>query len=450
MAANYVLLEKIVVGAAGASSVTFSSIPQTGYTDLVVKVSVRSNRVNASDGMNLQFNADTANNYSTRRIYGVGSGTPTSDSLTPYARIFLNDIPGSTATASTFCNTEVYVPNYLLANQKSVSADTTFENNTTAAGLVLLAGIWTGTAAITSIKLYPDGGTLFVQYSTFSLYGVSALGTTPTKAPKALGGDIIETDGTYWYHAFLASGTFTPATTLSCDYLVVAGGGGGGGSMGGGGGAGGLLNGTLGVSTAATVTVGAGGGGGASTVIGVSGSNSVFSSVTATGGGGGGGFSAGPAKGADGGSGGGSTYTATASAASPAGQGNAGGAGGYDGGGGIAGGGGGGAGAAGTAGNTLNVAGGGGNGVNTYSAWATATATGASGYYAGGGGGASNSGGPGGGTSGTGGSGGGAAGNKAGIGNAATVNTGGGGGGGGNGSAGGAGASGIVIVRYAV
>jgi hypothetical protein len=41
MPANYVLLEKITVGAAGASSVTFSGIPQTGYTDLVVKATTR-------------------------------------------------------------------------------------------------------------------------------------------------------------------------------------------------------------------------------------------------------------------------------------------------------------------------------------------------------------------------------------------------------------------------
>lgn len=122
--------------------------------------------------MNLEFNADNANNYSTRRIYGVGFGTPTSDSLTPYARIFLNDIPGSTATASTFCNSEFYVPNYRSSNQKSVSADTAFENNTTAAGLVLLAGLWTGTAAISAIRIYPDGGN-FAQYSTLTLYGIS-------------------------------------------------------------------------------------------------------------------------------------------------------------------------------------------------------------------------------------------------------------------------------------
>jgi hypothetical protein len=45
MTANYVLLEKITVGAAGASSVTFSGIPQTGYTDLVVKLTTRSSAI---------------------------------------------------------------------------------------------------------------------------------------------------------------------------------------------------------------------------------------------------------------------------------------------------------------------------------------------------------------------------------------------------------------------
>lgn len=168
--ANYIPISTVTVGNGGAASIAFNNIPQT-YTDLKVVFSVRGTRVNASDGMNLQFNGDTANNYSTRRIYGIGSGTPSSDSLTPYARIFLNDIPASTATASTFCNSEFYVPNYLSSNQKSVSADTAFENNTTTAGLVLLAGLWTGTAAISSITLYADSGNI-AQYSTATLYGI--------------------------------------------------------------------------------------------------------------------------------------------------------------------------------------------------------------------------------------------------------------------------------------
>ena len=93
-------------------------------------------------------------------------------------------------------------------------------------------------------------------------------------------------------------------------YLVVAGGGGGGTCYGGGGGAGGYR--TLAcksfevtVGTQYTVTVGGGGAGApnpASPVVGVSGSNSVFSTITSAGGGGGSGF---PSPGVAGGSGGG-------------------------------------------------------------------------------------------------------------------------------------------------
>jgi hypothetical protein len=110
-------------------------------------------------------------------------------------------------------------------------------------------------------------GTVLVllQYSTFYLYGVSKLGTTPAIVPYATGGDTIMTDGTYWYHAFTSSGTFTPTKGLSCDVLVVAGGGAGGAELiGGGGGAGGrycISAQSLASGTGYTVTVGAGGAG---------------------------------------------------------------------------------------------------------------------------------------------------------------------------------------------
>lgn len=89
-----------------------------------------------------------------------------------------------------------------------------------------------------------------------------------------------------------------PPGVTSVEYLVVGGGGGGGNGYdnggGGGGGGGMVLTGTLSVTpgTEYTVTVGAGGAGGAdirSNRNGVSGSNSVFASITSLGGGGGGG-----------------------------------------------------------------------------------------------------------------------------------------------------------------
>ena len=72
MPANYVLIEKNSVGAAGASSVTFSGIPQTGYTDLVVKASTRGTRAQTETEMRLTVNG-SATSYSNRALQGNGS-----------------------------------------------------------------------------------------------------------------------------------------------------------------------------------------------------------------------------------------------------------------------------------------------------------------------------------------------------------------------------------------
>ena len=367
MTANYVLLEKITVGAAGASSVTFSGIPQTGYTDLVVKMSVR-NVTNTETTGAVYFNSDTTNaNYSARRILGDGSSASSANTANPY--FFYMDTTGE--TASTFANCEMYIPNYTGSIQKSVSVESVTENNATAALAVMVAGLWTGTAAINTIQIrpYSGGGGNFAANSTFYLYGVAKLGTTPAIVPYATGGDTIMTDGTYWYHAFLSSGTFTPTKGLSADILQIAGGGGSP-QDGGGGGAGGLLAHTAQAltTTGYTVTIGAGGtGSGTSST---NGSNSQFASLTASVGGG---ASVYHSSGATGGSGGGGSAFASpfAGGSGTAGQGNAGGAGG----GGNFSGGGGGAGAVGTAAGGA-IGGNGGDGVSTYSSWGLVTGTG--------------------------------------------------------------------------
>jgi hypothetical protein len=453
MPANYVLLEKITVGAAGASSVTFSGIPQTGYTDLVVKFSGRSARGGAyEDSLKIQFNGDTASNYSSRILQQYNnSASSAAETSVGYATIY-SALDGAIATANTFSSGEIYIPNYTSSNAKSFSIDAVSETNGTQGSDDMSANRWTGTAAISSITLFPYFST-FVQYSTFYLYGVAKLGTTPAIVPYATGGDTIMTDGTYWYHAFLSSGTFTPAKALSCDVLQIAG---GGGSNQGGGGAGGLRAFTSQslTTTGYTVTVGAGGtaGSGNGVTPGGIGNNSQFGALTVSTGGGGGNAGVSGTGGAGGSGGGGAqdSATTTGGAASPSGQGNAGGGnGGYIGNP-YPGGGGGGAGAVGGNATSNNQAGVGGNGVSTYSSWGSVTSTGQniSGtyWYAGGGGGGMNNNA---GSTSSGGNGGGGAGrgfSTAAI--AGTANTGGGAGGTGQGGA--AGGSGIVIVRYAV
>jgi hypothetical protein len=461
MPANYVLLEKITVGAAGASSVTFSGIPQTGYTDLAVAMSARGSGAYNVDNVKLTANSITS--YGNMMLYISGT-SPASFSAAAQTTDNLSYTSSGNNTANTFGSMSFYIPNYTSSNYKSVSKDFVAENNSaTVFNLGLSATTINSTAAITSLTLAPQSSSTWAQYSTFYLYGVAALGTTPAIVPYATGGDTIMTDGTYWYHAFLASGTFTPATgkSLSCDVVVVAGGGGGGGGSpgytgGGGGGAGGAraLS-ALSVSSATTVTVGAGGTGGASAVSNATaGSNSIFSSLTSTGGGYGANYGN---VGNNGGSGGGGSTDGTSTFAggisspvtSPV-QGFAGGSA-LPSGNPFSGGGGGGAGAVGTTGNNTAM-GNGGAGLNTWSSYLSTTGLGVSGYIAGGGGGGGDRANPA--TGGTGGSGGGGNGNNNSAGVAGTANTGGGGGGGARtitvAMPGGNGGSGLVIVRYAV
>ena len=172
MANTYTLIASSTVGAGGASSIDFTSIPST-YTDLLIKVSARA----AANGdtfshLKITFNGSTTG-YSNRRITGsgssAGSGSDGTDSI--YQKYGIN---GSASTGSTFGSLEIYIPNYTSSNYKSTSSDSVTENNATEAWMDLNAGLWSNTAAITSIKLQTTyaGVENFAQYSSAYLYGI--------------------------------------------------------------------------------------------------------------------------------------------------------------------------------------------------------------------------------------------------------------------------------------
>jgi hypothetical protein len=421
MATTMNLIAKQTVGAGGAASVTFSSIPQT-FTDLKVVVSGRASTT--TTGIDITFNGSTTG-YSNKRLYGTGSGVASDSAATTYiSNIMIND---SSYTANTFGNGEVYIPNYTSSNNKSVSVDGVSENNATTALMMLTAGLWSNSAAITSVTLNPNAGS-FVEFSEFALYGISSSSTQNQTTPSAIGGDVITTDGSYWYHTFLYSGTFTPLKNLTCDYLVVAGGGGGGNA---GGGAGGYREFTAQSFTSSIGYSAVIGAGGAAQAKGV---NSSFNSNSATGGGQ---ASASTGNGLPGGSGGGAGGTGVIGTGNQGGyspsEGNNGG---NEGGSSTAMGGGGGANAVG--GNASGSTGGVGG------AGRSSTISGTSVSRGGGGGGAGAS------TGGNGGVGGGGNGEQGGVGGRAGSPNTGGGGGGGYFISSGAGGSGVVIVKYAV
>jgi len=163
-------IAEVTVGAGGAANITFSSIPAT-YTDLSISISGRGasnggGTNQAWDNFRVSFNGGTSNLSSTwlnNTDNSANSGSSGSFlfSFSSYAG----------ATANTFANVGLYIPNYASSNFKSVSLDNAPENNSTANVIGLTAGLWSNTAAITSITFTLAVGN-WAQNSTAYLYGI--------------------------------------------------------------------------------------------------------------------------------------------------------------------------------------------------------------------------------------------------------------------------------------
>lgn len=174
MPVTYKKIATVTVSTATQTAVEFTNIPGT-YTDLVVLTSLRSNRTPSTDGshIGLTFNNSSASIYSYRHIRGNGTAASSYSETNANQLNLYSQADSAADTASTFSNNMFYIPNYAGSTNKSLSIDSVYENNATAAGQHLVAAIWASTAAITSIKMVEAFGNAWVQYSTATLYGIS-------------------------------------------------------------------------------------------------------------------------------------------------------------------------------------------------------------------------------------------------------------------------------------
>lgn len=157
---TYTPIATTTLGSA-ATSYTFSSISGS-YTDLVC---VFNGAITTGpDDVRIQFNGDTASNYSATLLRGSGTATlsaaSSNDTVIPYTS-YIGTGDGSSVgifNIMNYSNTTTYKTMICRGN---VAAS--FVNATT--------GLWRSTAAITSIKLIA-GGSTFKVGSTFTLYGI--------------------------------------------------------------------------------------------------------------------------------------------------------------------------------------------------------------------------------------------------------------------------------------
>jgi len=180
MATTYTLINSTTL--TSGTSVSFTSIPQT-YTDLVMLISAKSTYASGGGSMSfsISFNSNSSN-YNSRSLQmyassSIANNTDTTQTLGGITGGFIRGIATTSysATTSTYSNSKIYIPSYTSNNNKSFWAECTAEDNagsgTSANSIVMHAGQWANSAAITSIEFGLEVGT-FVSPSTFYLYGI--------------------------------------------------------------------------------------------------------------------------------------------------------------------------------------------------------------------------------------------------------------------------------------
>jgi hypothetical protein len=169
MAFTYSKIAAYTVGSTSVPSIAFLNIPQT-YTDLLLKVSARTVRSAAEDGLYMVINRQTSTGF--RNLEGNGS-TASSVSTSAYGNNWVSRINGGTSTSSCFSNVGIYIPNYTSSDGKAISIDGVMENNSSTSYMNLTAafGAVPGTA-INSLSFSCNDN--FAQYTTFHLYGIKA------------------------------------------------------------------------------------------------------------------------------------------------------------------------------------------------------------------------------------------------------------------------------------
>lgn len=175
MATAYILIESITVGAGGTNSFTFTSIPQT-YTDLILKISARSNVTGAqrhSGDTSTTLNGDTGSNYYNKLLQGNPAIAPYGESYNAgptTSFVWSALLANADNAANIFGNSEMYFPNYTGNNFKSMNSNSCNENNTSNSSIHISAGYWANTVAITSITCSVS---TMLQHTTAYLYGIS-------------------------------------------------------------------------------------------------------------------------------------------------------------------------------------------------------------------------------------------------------------------------------------
>ena len=147
------------------ATVTFSAI-SSAYTDLVLVITPAATSGNPN--INLQFNSDTASNYSVTSLSGNGTSA-TSTRASTQTSIKINQ----TGTLDGTLGNSTYTVNLFNYSNTTTNKTILTRSNRAGAGVDASVGLYRSNSAITAIDIKISSST-FLTGSTFTLYGIAA------------------------------------------------------------------------------------------------------------------------------------------------------------------------------------------------------------------------------------------------------------------------------------
>ena len=154
-----------------ATSITFVGIP-TGYKHLQIRAVARTDYTGgAADGLKINFNSDTGNNYSWHQLQGSGASAFAQAASTT-GTIYAAYLPSNTANSNVFGVTVIDILDYQNTNKNKTVRNLIGYDNNGSGYIGFGSGLWQSTTAITSITIDQWDGSNFLANSSFALYGI--------------------------------------------------------------------------------------------------------------------------------------------------------------------------------------------------------------------------------------------------------------------------------------
>lgn len=155
----------LITISSSVNNFTISAIPGT-YINLILTLNAQA-QISTAEDVDLQFNGDTTSgNYRWAVVYNGGQGQNQSSQTQAHFGA-LAGTTGSNWTTTTVMTIPHYAGTVLY---KSFSSPSTNQSDTQPFAMNFGGG-WASTSAITSIKVFTDGGDNFTTGSTLTLYG---------------------------------------------------------------------------------------------------------------------------------------------------------------------------------------------------------------------------------------------------------------------------------------